>query len=416
MFRFPLPRFGLRPAALCMMLLALGLAGIAPRPAAAGPALVFDARSGEVLHAHEPFARWYPASLTKMMTAYVSFLAVREGRVRLDTPVRMSQYAASQPPSKMGYPVGTEISLEYALRIIMVKSANDISVAIGEAVGGSLPAFVTMMNRAAARLGMTDTSFVNPHGLPDERQITTARDLALLVRALIREFPQYQYFFETQALQVGDAVLTNHNKLLGRFRGADGMKTGFICASGFNIAASATRNGRRIVAIVLGGQSGRHRNEVAAGLLEAGFKTQGGFSLFSRGRPTIADLRRPAVVPSPPDLRPYACQKQTMPAHLASFGTTATGSGTATASNEVTRPGPAMALAAAPVIGLSSASAASAPVIASERVFTGPVPLPRPRPARSAGGEAASVASIVEEATTAGAPVPLPNPMRVPVR
>ncbi len=398
----------------------LGLAALmcvlalVPPAAQAGPALVFEARSGTVLHSHEPFAKWHPASLTKLMTTYVAFRAIRQGRIRLNSPVRMSARAAAEPPSKMGFPVGTDISLDYAIRILMVRSANNVAVAIAESVGGDHDSFIAEMNASAARLGMTDTRFYNAHGLPDARQVTTARDLGLLARALVLEFPEYQYFFETQSIRVGQNVLENHNKLIGRFRGADGMKTGFICSSGFNLAASATRNGRRLIAIVLGAQTARYREQVAAGLLEEGFGRTGGFNLFASfgsSRPTITSLRRPAVVPEPVDMRPYICQRQKMPDHLASFGTTATGSTVAVADPSApTTAAASLALSAAQIVTLPAAQP-SAPVVAFS------VPLPRPRPMREGAGGSADFGTVALQARTApGVPIPLPNPLRLPAR
>ncbi len=392
-------------------LVAAAIVALSAPPASAGPSLVFDAQSGEVFHAYQPFAQWYPASLTKMMTAYVAFRAIRQGRASLDTPVTMSQLAAAQPPSRMGFPVGTTISLDYALRIIIVRSANDVSVAIGEAVSGSLDAFIAEMNGAAARLGMTDTRFVNPHGLPDSRQVSTARDLALLTRALITEYPEYRFVFASRAIEVGSQTLTNHNRLLGRLEGADGMKTGYTCSSGFNLAASATRGGRRIVAIVLGGPTSNRRNEVAARLLEAGFQKSSGFRLFSRG-PRLTELARPATVAEPVDLRPYVCQGQTLPDHLASFGTLGE-------------------IGASGGVAAASASAASGPPVVempdevSEVTTPAPargmtaqrIPLPRPRPKFEAAEARelpvqAGTSSRREDASSLPAPAFLRTPSR----
>ncbi len=315
-------RIGMRRAARVFIGMVLAFVAVlaVPQPGRAGPTLVFDVRTGEILHSYNPFTPWHPASLTKLMTAYVTFQAVRQGRVSLNSPVRVSAAALAQPPSKMGFPVGTEITVEYALRILMVKSANDIAHALAESVSGSHDGFIADMNAAARRLGMRDTVYANPHGLHDARQVTTARDIAVLTRALVREFPQHQRFFEISRIQVGQRVLSNHNKLIGRFRGADGMKTGYICASGFNIVATATRGGRRLAAVVLGGMSSAKRNEVTALLLEAGFEAGGGFGLIGTGRPNLDRLQRPASIGKPVDMRPYVCQKRKAPAHLASFG------------------------------------------------------------------------------------------------
>jgi D-alanyl-D-alanine carboxypeptidase len=310
----------------------------APAQAPAGPALAFDAATGEVLHAYEPFRRWYPASLTKLMTVYVVFAAIEAGRVTLETPVRISERAAAETVNTLKFPVGAEIPLEEALRILMVKSANDVAVAVAETVAGSLDAFVAEMNATAARLGMTDSAFVNPHGLHDPRHVTTARDLAILARALIRDFPQHQGVFGVERIEVGREEFRNPNRLLGRFPGADGMKTGYLCVSGWNMAASATRDGRRLVAIVLGALREGQREEVAAELLEAGFDAPDGAAAPAPGRATLDDLSPPAATSEPVDMRPYTCEKKTPPADIASFGIEG-GTGTATPS-EAPKPQP----------------------------------------------------------------------------
>ena len=358
------------------LLLGAMILAFLPISGQAGPALVFNTRTGEVLHSHGPFTPWHPASLTKLMTAYVTFQAVQSGRITMQSPVRVSEQALAQPPSKMGFPVGTEISVEYALRILMVKSANDIAHALAEAVGGSHDAFIAQMNSSARRLGMTDTYYVNPHGLHDPRQVTTARDLALLTSAIINNYPQHQHFFEIPSIRVGQRVLTNHNKLIGRFRGADGMKTGYVCASGFNIVATATRGGRRLAAVVLGGMRSTLRNEVTAGLLEAAFEEGTGFSLLGgSSRPTIASLPRPASIGAPVDMRPYVCQKKKAPPEYLSFGMEATTASATDPSRSLNPSGSALALTTASAIDLGPMAPGAKPVVAFD------VPMPRPRPA-----------------------------------
>ncbi len=235
------------------------------------PYLVVDVASGLVLDGQEARTIWHPASLTKMMTAYVAFRAIQSGRIRFDSPLTVSAYATSQKPSKMGFKPGSLVSLEAALYMIMVKSANDMAVSIAEGVSGSVPAFVTEMNSWSRQLGMSDTTWSNPNGLPDPAQLTSARDLAILARALIRDFPQFHQFLNTEAIQVGPSMIKNHNPLLGRFEGADGIKTGYICDSGFNIVATATRGSKRYIAVVLGADSSAARDERAALLLEKAF-------------------------------------------------------------------------------------------------------------------------------------------------
>ena len=212
----------------------LGLMALATASSVAGPSLLFDAKTGQVIESQDAFARWYPASLTKLMTTYVAFRAVEAGEVTLQSPVRVSRNAANEAPSKMGYPVGTVLSLDNAIKIIMVKSANDIATSIGESLAGSEEAFATRMNAESKRLGMTGSHWVNAHGLHNDEQYTTAHDLAILASALRREYPQYASYFSIEGLSFGKQVIPSHNKLIGRFEGADGMKTGYTCPAGYN--------------------------------------------------------------------------------------------------------------------------------------------------------------------------------------
>lgn len=238
-------------------------------PAAAGTSILFDVQTGKVLAEENATQRWYPASLTKLMTAYIAFQAIKSGQLTLSSPVKISANAAKQPPSRMGYKPGNVLSLDNALKIMLVKSANDIAVAVGETVGGKN--YQTVMNLEAQRLGMTGTNWANANGLHSPQNYSTARDLAVLTYALRREFPEYASYFNIEAIKYGDNLQRNYNILLGRFDGADGMKTGFVCASGFNLIASATRNGRTLVAVVLGATSQEQRAEKAAELLAQGF-------------------------------------------------------------------------------------------------------------------------------------------------
>jgi len=252
----------------------------APTAAIAGPALVFEPYNGTVFYSEDPDAPWFPASLTKMMTAYVAFQAIKKGEISPDTNITCSKHAVAQAPSKLGLPVGGQITLETALKVLIVKSANDVAVMVAEAVAGSEDAFVQRMNDTAHKLGMTRTRYANANGLPNEEQVTTARDLAKLARALIVDFPEYADIFAMPRVQVGKKVLRGHNGMLISFPGADGMKTGFICDSGFNVVVSATRDGRKLVAVVLGEPSVAIRTDRAANLLENGFKRYFWKSLF----------------------------------------------------------------------------------------------------------------------------------------
>src|SRR6478609_317046 len=219
--------------------------------------LLIEASTGKVLHAENATYPWYPASVTKLMTAYTTLRAIKEGRLSLNTLLPISRNAAAQQPTKMGFKVGTNVTVDNALKMLMVKSANDIAVAIAEGVGGSIAGFADLMNANARRLGMSQSNFVNPNGLPAENHISSARDLAILARALIEEFPQYDLYWHVHSIRYGKRIMRNYNTLLDRYPGADGMKTGFICASGYNLVASATRNGRRLIAVVLGAYSGK---------------------------------------------------------------------------------------------------------------------------------------------------------------
>jgi D-alanyl-D-alanine carboxypeptidase len=266
--------------------------------------LVIEADSGRVLQADNATMPWYPASVTKIMTAYVTLKAVKEGRLSLEQTLVVSPVAASQAPSKMGFKPGTLVTVENALAMMMVKSANDMAAVLAEGVGGSIDGFSAMMNQAAKRLGMTQTNYVNPNGLPADGQVTSARDLAILARAFIRELPEYEYFVHIPAIRFGRRVTNNFNRLIGRYEGADGFKTGFICASGYNLVASATRNGRRLIAVVLGASSGSARAVRAAQLLERGFGS-GGLSWL---RPSLGSVENLAPIDAnPPNLRDEMC-------------------------------------------------------------------------------------------------------------
>ncbi len=268
---------------------------------AATPSLVVDVESGRVLHAERATDPWYPASITKLMTVYVALDLVRQGKVSLSTPLTLSARAAAEPPSKMAFRPGTQVTLDNALKIIMVKSANDIAMMIGENLGGSVDGFAELMNDASRRLGMRESRWYNPNGLPDERQQTSARDMAVLARALLREFPEQESLFHIGALKLGPQIIRNHNGLLGRYPGADGMKTGFICAGGFNVVASATQNGRRLITVVMGYPSARERDLRAADLFDQGFNTGGGWGVQQ------VESLPPSSAMSPPNMRPIVC-------------------------------------------------------------------------------------------------------------
>ncbi len=267
-----------------------------------GPTIVVDAATGQVLQADRAGHPWFPASLTKMMTAYVSLRAVREGRMTMDTALRVSQRATRAAPSKMHFRPGTTVTLDNALKMMMVRSANDVSITIAEGVGGSVEAFVRLMNAESQRLGMTATRFANPHGLPAAGQVSSARDMAVLARAMMREFPEHAMLWQLPAIRLGNRVIRNTNHLIGRYPGANGFKTGFICASGFNVVATASRGGRQLITVVMGATSARLRAEHAAGLFERGFA--GG----STG--TTLDAIRNDTHLAPGNIRDQACRRR----------------------------------------------------------------------------------------------------------
>ena len=285
--------------------LAAALAVVTPRVAHAEALLVVEADTGKVLQADNATMPWYPASVTKIMTSYVTLKAVKEGRLSLDTVLTVSPTAASQSPSKMGFRPGIQVTVDNALKMMMVKSANDMAVVLAEGVGGSVDGFSAMMNQTAAKLGMTQTSYVNPNGLPADGQVTSARDLAILARAVIRDLPEYEYFMHIPSIRYGRRITQNFNKLIGRYPGADGFKTGFICASGYNLVASATRNGKRLIAVVLGASSGQARAVRAAQLLERGFGGSSGLGWLKPALGTVDNLA--PIDASPPNLREEMC-------------------------------------------------------------------------------------------------------------
>ncbi|WP_027530287.1 D-alanyl-D-alanine carboxypeptidase family protein [Bradyrhizobium sp. WSM3983] len=277
---------------------------LAPRIANAEALLLIEADTGKVLQADNATIPWYPASVTKIMTAYVTLKAVKDGKITLDSMLTVSPTAASQSPSKMGLRPGTQLTVDNALKMMMVKSANDMAVVLAEGIGGSIDGFSVMMNDTAKKLGMTQTNYVNPNGLPADGHVTSARDLGILARSFLRDLPEYEYFVHIPAIRFGKRVTGNFNKLIGRYPGADGFKTGFICASGYNLVASATRNGRRLIAVVLGANSGTARAVKAAQLLERGFSQDN----LSWLRPSLGTVEN--LVPidaSPPNLREEMC-------------------------------------------------------------------------------------------------------------
>lgn len=257
------------------VLLSLGVVLIPPTQvqAAAYAAVVVDARTGEVLHSRNADARLHPASLTKMMTLYIAFEAVRNGEISLDQKVLISRNASSEPPSKLGLKTGQRIAFRYLIRASAVKSANDAATAIGEAISGSEAAFARRMTRTAKALGMTRTTFKNAHGLTEAGHLSTARDMTTLGRHILYDYPEYYHLFARRSIDAGVKTVPNTNRrLLASYKGADGIKTGYTRAAGSNLVASAKRGNERIIATVFGGKSSTSRNAKVAELLDLGFR------------------------------------------------------------------------------------------------------------------------------------------------
>ncbi|WP_417713320.1 D-alanyl-D-alanine carboxypeptidase family protein [Pseudophaeobacter arcticus] len=257
------------------VLLSLGMVLIPPTQAqaAAYAAVVVDARTGEVLHSRNADARLHPASLTKMMTLYIAFEAVRNGEISLDQKVRISRNASSEPPSKLGLKTGQQIAFRYLIRAAAVKSANDAATAIGEAISGSEAAFARRMTRTAKALGMSRTTFKNAHGLTEAGHLSTARDMTTLGRHILYDYPEYYHLFSRTTIDAGVKTVPNTNRrLLAAYKGADGIKTGYTRAAGSNLVASAKRGNERIIATVFGGKSSTSRNAKIVELLDLGFR------------------------------------------------------------------------------------------------------------------------------------------------
>ncbi|MGE0500801.1 MAG: D-alanyl-D-alanine carboxypeptidase family protein [Rhizobiaceae bacterium] len=339
-------------------------------PAAANPTLLFDVKTGQVLSHSDAFRKWHPASLTKLMSAYVTFRAVAAGELAMDSPIKVSKNSSSEPPSKMGFKPGQVMTLDNALKMMIIKSANDIATAVAENVGGSEKAFVERMNAEADRLGMNGSHFVNAHGLHSPDQYVTAHDLGLLVMAIRNEFPQHSGYFAIEGLSAGKKVMKTYNLLVGRFDGADGMKTGFICPSGFNMVGSATRGDRTLAAVVLGAPSSKGRAETAAALLTKGFG--GGFQPGSRlsALPVYGDAGAP-----PPNMREEICAKKPAAAQAENAHEVEADEKTSYL-GEMTRPPRLVAVG----LGGATGPVPKARLAREEEMDFAEVPIPTPRP------------------------------------
>ena len=247
-----------------------------PRPGSAAAdyaAIVVDADNGTVLESVAATARWYPASLTKVMTVYLAFEEIEAGRLKLDETLTVSAHAAAQPATELGLGAGEKITVKDAILAIILQSANDAAVALAERIAGSEVTFAAHMTARAKALGMSRTVFRNASGLPDPEQVTTARDIAVLAKALLETYPQYYHFFSTTSFTYGGQTFGTINGILSRYAGADGIKTGFTCGSGYNLVASATRDGRRLIGVLLGSHTNFERHSEMGRLLDVGFAT-----------------------------------------------------------------------------------------------------------------------------------------------
>jgi D-alanyl-D-alanine carboxypeptidase len=299
-------RLPMRYQTFACFLVATVIALVPPRTADAqgrAASLVMDAATGEVLHAHNADTQLFPASLTKMMTVYLAFEAVRERRMTWETRLPVSAYAASMSPTKLGLAPGERVRLEDLVLGLITKSANDAAVVVAEGLGTTEAGFARAMTAKARRLGMSRTVFQNASGLPDPAQVSTARDMAILGRALIRDFPGYYPMFATRGYSFDGRWHGNHNALLSTYAGADGIKTGFIRASGYNLVASAERDGRRIIGVVFGGASSGARNAQMAQLLDRGFQNAPAPQVAAR-TPEPASPRIVRTALSQPPARP----------------------------------------------------------------------------------------------------------------
>ena len=377
------------------LLVALLLALEATAPVAANPrfaAVVVDARSGKVVFARNADEPRFPASLTKIMTLYLVFEDMKAGRISLDSKIKVSSHAAGQPPSKVGLKAGQSIRLEDAIKVLVTKSANDVAAAVGEALSGSVPAFAQRMTRKARELGMTRTTFRNASGLPDPKQVTTARDMATLGLRIQRDFPDMYKTFSLRSYEYGGRAYRNHNSLLGKVGGMDGIKTGYIRASGFNLCASVERDNKRIVAVVMGGRTAASRNQYMARLIEDMFRsakltTSGAIAAYA-GEPPGLDAAMTKIANFQPPLP--RSKPGDMVAELEDSGPDESGQVLALAGEGSDEEGDAES-EAAPVDATASASLAVTIASIGEEI----------RPVEAAGGAPASITEEESDALVA---------------
>ncbi len=271
-----------------------------------GPSLLFDPFSGEVISQNRAGEPWYPASLTKLMTSYVVFRKIRDGKLHLDQQVPISERAHLQPASHTGLPAGKTVSVDFALQALLVYSANDMAYVLAEAASGSSERFADEMNDVAKTMDLQATHFVNPNGLFDPRHISSARDLGVIAALIVNQFPEHLHYFTQEAVMVGKRRLPNHNSLIRIMPEAVGMKTGFVCNSGYNLVGSAIRGGRQLVSVVLGARSGNVRAKASHEMLDSGFDELGKSGHAKVGE--IVDQSYGSIVPA--DMTTTVCKKK----------------------------------------------------------------------------------------------------------
>lgn len=261
--------------------------------------IVIDVDTGKVLHESNADASRYPASLTKMMTLYMLFEAIEQRKMTLDTSMRVSAYAASKPSTHINLRSGEAISVREAIPALIVRSANDVAAVVAEALGDSEANFGRMMTDKARKLGMRSTTFRNASGLPNNEQKTTARDMAILSTRLMKDFPRYYHYFSTQSFSYKGTTYNSHNRMVRNTHGVDGLKTGFIQASGFNVATSAKRGNRRVVAVVMGGQTAASRDQHMAQLLDRSFNQSASTQLASANTRVVPVVAQKTSITTP---------------------------------------------------------------------------------------------------------------------
>jgi D-alanyl-D-alanine carboxypeptidase len=417
--------YALRAGLLAGATIMAGLSGFAA-PAAAQigshryAAIVVEARSGNALVAANADETRHPASLTKMMTLYMVFEALRDGRLSLDSRIAFSAEAASRPPSKLGIPAGHSVTVEQAILALVTRSANDVAAAVGERLGGSEARFAQLMTMRARALGMDRTTFRNASGLPDPDQVTTARDMATLGRRLIQDFPDRYHYFAVSNVQFGGVRIRNHNRMLESYEGVDGIKTGFINASGFNIVTSASRGGQRVVGAVFGGSSWVERDQHMAALLDRSFDQLGvAGRATAQVTPAVLRTAHAGALPRPgaAQARPVSTAEPARPATAARPAAEAPRSPTRTAARPATQPARATA---APRPATQTTRAAPRPASQTTRPAAQPqrqtaMPAPATTTTRTQATARAATTTTAARATTTE-PLPPPTPRTTTTR